>query len=166
MNKKFYFNYIIILSCIIFALCLLYPYTVSTSEVLSRTQFSSVIIHVKDNHADKPINNATICVLNTRQYYHTNKNGNTDNIQIPLFDEYKKDDYYIYNLLVYKSGYNDYIYYGLKVKPSQKRADISIPLIPIINYQDIETTIYFEPPYPKSIDTIIKENKKALAKIE
>ncbi len=160
MNKSFYLKYACILFSIILILCFLYPLSTTVTDVSTKTQFANVIIQVKNKQTNNPINNASICILNTRQYYYTNKNGYSESISIPLFDEYKVEDYYIYNLLIYKNGYNDYIYYGLKVKPNQKRADIVISLIPIINLQDIETTLFFEPPYPKTIETIIKENKK------
>jgi hypothetical protein len=160
MNKTFYLKYATILFSIIFLLCLFSPISLKTSPVSTKTKFANIIIQVKNNNYDSPVDNASICILNTKQYYYTKKNGYTESISIPLFDEYKIDDYYIYNLLIYKNGYNDYIYYGLKVKPSQKRADIIIPLIPIINHNDIETTLFFEPPYNKTIEEIIKENKK------
>lgn len=160
MKRFFYFQYTIIISIICFAIIIFCPVSTSSIKVSSSTKFASLLIHVKDNYSGDPINNATICIINTRQYYTSNKNGYTDTISLPLFDEYQHDDYYFYNLLIYKNGYNDFFYFNLKVKPNQKRADVVIPLIPIINESDMETTLFYEPPYEKTINTLIKENKK------
>lgn len=160
MKKIFYIKYSLFVSFVCLSIILLCPYSTSSTKVSSSTRFASLLIHIKDNYSGDPINNATICIINTRQYYSSNKNGYSDTISLPLFDEYQHDDYYFYNLLIYKNGYNDFFYFNLKVKLNQKRADVVIPLIPIINESDIKTTIFYEPPFQKTIDELIKENKR------
>ena len=159
MKKTFYLTYSILVISVVILICILFPYNNHT-PASTISKFASLQIQIKDEYTNEKINNATICILNVREYYTSNKNGLTVTIKIPLFSEYKMDDYYLYHLLIYKNGYNDFLYLNLKLKENQKRADLIIPLIPIINESDIKTTIFFEPPYNQTINQIIKENKK------
>ena len=157
--KKFYLKYmsLVILICFVTYLSCLPNQIAST---ISQPKHSSIVIYVKDKHTKEPIGNATVCIINTKEYYSTDKYGYTETIRLPLFDIFKSDEFYLFNLLIYKKGYNDFLYFNLKAKQNQKRTDIVIELTQIINDADNTPTLLFEEPLNITIEKIIKENKR------
>ena len=156
--KPFVLKYllVVLLSSSILLLFLYSPKAITTNQ---KTQFAFLQLTVLNNLDGSFINNATICITNCYDYYVTNKFGKTPTIKIPLFVNCKNDDYYLITLLCYKAGYNDYIYFNLKLKPNQKRTDVVIKLEEIIN-EAKSPTIYFEEPARCQIEKIINEYKK------
>lgn len=156
--KTFCFKYLtFVCVCIIITAIFLYsPIVEATSLNISLSYFQvSVCCDLKNYY----LNNATICILNTRTYFQTNKYGKTPVIKLQLDDNWKKGDYYLINLLCYKNGYEDFLYFNLKLKPNQKRLDIVIYLEEIID-DNHSPTIFFEDPTESDIEQLINEYKK------
>lgn len=155
--KTFCFKYLIFVSvCIIMTAILLYsPITKTTASKINISYFQVSVCCNNNSY----LNNATVCIINNRTYYQTNKNGKTPVIRLQLADSWKKGNYYIVNLLCYKNGYEDYLYFNLKLKPNQKRLDIVINLEEIID-DTHSPTIFFEDPNENDIEQIINEYKK------
>lgn len=147
-----YFTIILSLLAIIFVLIKTDPSATQSSVNLSAP---TIQLKVIDSTTSLPVDNASICITDYRIYTQTDKHGYTDTISIPT-----KTAVQTLTLLIYKNGFNDFIYYNLKVKQSQKRVDIVINLSPIINPQDINPDLYFEKPGKKEVNDLIKEYKK------
>ena len=131
--------------------------TTSATANLKSAYFQVYVVNKINNSA---IDNATVCIMENRTYYQTDKTGRTEMINIALSPKWLDEEFYTFTLLIYKEGFNDYLYFNLKLKPNGKRVDIVIPLVEIINEEDIETTIYYEPPISATINELILEYKK------
>lgn len=158
MKIKFLLKYFsLVLLCITisnFAILNIYP----NESVSSQSHYAYLQLKVVNASTHSPIENATICILNNYSYYQTNKNGSSDTIAIPLVESSKENSYYHINLLVYKSGFQDFLYFDLKLVQNQKRADIVIYLDEIIS--EVSPTIFIEPPTEEEISDLIKNYKK------
>ncbi len=156
-------NFHLIYTTLIVLVCCLILCFTTTSQITTTwlpLKETSILIYVKNKYTDEPIDNATICILNTREYYSTNKYGYTDTIKLQLYEDSFDGEFYYFDLLIYKNGFNEFLYFNLKTKPNQKRTDIVIDLTEIINDLDNKPNIFFEPPQDITIKKIIKENKR------
>jgi len=110
-----------------------------------------------------PIENATVCIIETQEYYYTNKHGTTAPIYLLSSKQsliQKNISFTEYTLLVYKNGYLPHIYYGLKITHNQNRLGIAISLTEYGILPNATFTESYEYP-PKSFsENIITTYKK------
>ena len=115
----------------------------------SKTTFSTsnptgyAIIKVLEEGSLSPINNATICVIETKCYYQTNKYGYTEKIAVPImsnknFDISLKREYGEFTIIVYSPGYSTLVSYYNAVYSGMTNAGIVCKLPAIINSTDNE----------------------------
>ncbi len=149
-----YFSFIFF--CLIISSMVIY--NIYPNKAVSSLEPSAYLQLKVVTSTNEPIENATICVLNNYSYYQTNKNGSSGTITLPLVESWKKNSYYCINLLIYKSGFQDFLYLDLKLSQNQKRADIIICLDEIID--EICPTIFIEEPTEVEIINLINEYKK------
>lgn len=98
-------------------------------------------IKVLESNTLAPILNATVCIVETRGYYQTDKFGYTETITIPIisntnFDISLKRNWGEFTIIVYKPGYSTYVSYYNPVFANTTNVGIICCLPPIINPGD------------------------------
>ena len=124
------------------------PQTVSTSK---NTEFGSIVVTVLEKNTLDPIDNATVCVIETREYYYTSNKGLTKKISVPIienanFNNSLKRNYGEITLLVYKAGYASAISFYNIIKPNTTNVGVIFYLSPIINEEDNKIEIISNTP--------------------
>ncbi len=153
------------------SLCLLF-YRFGTINKIKQTnaqtnQSGKIQIEVIDDMSGKPVDGATICIIETRHYETTNKHGKTEFIDVPIirnqnFDLSLERPYGEFTILVYKDGYADNLSFYNFIKPETTRIGIKIRLRNIINPDDAEPTITVNSPDITWSKALIKLYKKQL----
>lgn len=129
------------------------------------TQTGKLVVSVLETNTLTPIDNATVCVIETRKYYQTNKKGLTENIVLPVivnpnFNVSAPQTWGEVTLLVYKNGYADAICFRTKIYPNTTRVGCVVFLPPIINDGDNQPIINQELPPDEYIRDLIRLFKK------
>ncbi len=137
----------------------------NTSIVAANDRFGKIVITVLEKGTNKPIDNAKICLIETHEYFSTNKNGLSDTLQVPIlrnenFDNSLKRTWGDITLLVYKPGYSDHISFYEQVPVNQTRLGVVIYLSPIYSETDTAPTITTNTPDKTWINELIKLYKK------
>ena len=170
MNKNFSF-YIFILSLVLIIECLFLAYSFGKqkSNFISTTYTQSGRVQIKVLEANTltPIDNATVCIIETRHYETTNKYGKTNLITVPIlrnnnFDLSLTRNWGELTILVYKNGYSDNISFYNSIIPNTTRIDLIIYLSPITSSSDLSPTISVEEPNNNYIQRLIKLYKKRI----
>lgn len=125
----------------------------------------TIKVQVLDDTTSKPIDNATVCVIESRHYENTNKYGYTSYIFVPIvrntsFDISCERNWGELTLLVYKGGYADNLSFYNEVKPGTTKVGIVIRLRPIINEEDKSPTISVSTPDTSWCNNLINLYKK------
>lgn len=162
-NKIFSFSIFIL-----FVFLLIPHIFASTSLLVSSDQkFGSVVISVFNIQDHLAIENATIVILETQEYYQSGKLGATQTIELPTETKNKltfsspSKDWTEYTLLIYKNGFYPHIHHGLKITPNYKKIGVIINLTPISSSDTTTHTESYEyPPTNWSIEIIDKYRKK------
>lgn len=128
-------------------------------------QSGKIIVTVLEESTLKPIDNATVCIIETRHYENTNIHGKTNYIIVPIlpntnFNLTNQREYGELTILVYKSGYSDHISFYNMIYPGFINAGIVIKLKPIINQEDISPVIDTKSPDKSWCEKLIKLYKK------
>ncbi|MBQ7579655.1 MAG: hypothetical protein IJT25_03905 [Clostridia bacterium] len=136
-----------------------------TTSVYSQSEFGSIIVSVLEKGSLAPIDNATVCVIETRQYYSTTNNGLTEKISVPIienstFSNSLKQNYGTITLLVYKLGYSSVISFYNIVKKNTTSVGNVVFLEPIINSIDNKTEIITNNPDSAWANELAKLYKK------
>lgn len=126
---------------------------------------ASIVITVLENGTNKPIDNAAVCIIETKSYYSTNNNGVTEKIEVPVIRNQNFDNSLIRNfgeitILAYKPGYSDHIHFYEEVRPSQTKLGIIIKLTPIYSQTDTTPTITCNTPNKSWAEQLINIFKK------
>lgn len=161
--KKFFFSSILILCFIVFIF--IFSYNSQSVYTLATVAEGKAIIAVFDKHENTPIDNASICVLDTREYYQTNKLGScvlsfeTSKQTKPIFNNSLKE-FDEYTLLIYKNGYYPHFYHNLKIEHNITRTGIIIKLEPLSLETEISYTEDFDFPPQDWSKTAIQYYRK------
>ena len=107
----------------------------------TRNTTGYAIIKVLESNTLSPVGNATICVVETKTYYQTDKYGYSQKIEIPIipnsnFDISLKRNWGEFTIIVYKPGYSTFVSYYNLVMSHSTNAGIICYLSPIINPSD------------------------------
>lgn len=170
LKKRLFF---ICLSLLIFfnilSICLL-CYNAGKNSFVKQTsallkQSGKIMVTVLEESTLKPIDNATVCIIETRHYENTNKHGKTNYISVPIlpntnFNMTNQREYGELTILVYKSGYSDYLSFYNMISPGFTNVGIVIKLKPIINKEDTFPTIDVKYPDTSWCEKLIKLYKK------
>ena len=140
---------------------------ISISPVFNSFQNASMQINVVEESSLKPIDNATVCIVEARHYENTNKYGRTGFISVPIIkaNNYSLSnipDYGTLTILVYKPGYSDNLTFNFRIMPKTISVGLTIRLRPIINSEDLEPTINGICPDQAFCKNLIKLYKKNL----
>ncbi len=124
-------------------------------------------VQVLEANTNKPIDSATICVIETRHYENTNKYGMSTLISVPIirntnFDISLERSWGEITLLVYKNGYADNISFYRKIMPGSTRVGIVVHLSPIISESDNKIEVSLENPNEIWIKSLIQIYKKRI----
>lgn len=126
---------------------LLFCSTLSLSGIVSlktsanKQSTGYAIIKVLETGSLSPVINATICVVEAKQYYQTDKYGYSPKMSIPILTNHNFDislqrEFGEFTLIVYKPGYSTLVSYYNQVMPNSTNAGIVCYLNPIINQED------------------------------
>ena len=157
--------------CAIIFSCLLFNLLCLITEINTRQTFSTTnptgytIVKVLEDGSLAPINNATICIVETRSYYQTNKYGYTEKIPVPIisnknFDISLKREYGEFTLIVYAPGYSTLISYYNSVYAGMTNAGIVCKLPLVINQSDENFVVFSNKPSDEYSAQLINLYKK------
>ena len=156
---------IFVLLCMLFIFIMAVVYCPSYITSSSTSPNGSAIVSVFDKQDQTPINNATICIIETGEYFTTNKLG-AIKFTLPAKAKNKlsfsnpNKNWQEYTLLIYSNGFYPHVYYGLKIVANNTKTGI------VINLEQLSTnspqTYTQEYEYPNDIWTLqlIKKYKK------
>ena len=137
---------------------------IATKQANTITTFGKVVISVFSKSDHTPIENATVCVIETNEYFFTSSLGSTQKIQLQAS---KKSDIYFslntwteYTLLIYKNGFYPHLYYGLKIQPNQTKTGIVITLTERMPHDEFTFTQSYEYPSTSWSENIIDKYKR------
>lgn len=160
---------IIFLSTLVLFNMLFLFYSLGKREILARQTLSNATgrlsVTVLEDNTNMPIDNATICIIETRTYETTNKYGRSPTISVPIlknanFNLSLERSWGEITLLVYKDGYKDNISFYTSIMPGSSRVGIVIHLSPILSLEDTKPTISVEYPSQTWAESLIKLYKK------
>lgn len=168
MNKNLFST----LLSTIFILIILFSFSLvfslgqkSTKPAFNSFQKATMQINVVEESSLKPVDNATVCIVEARHYENTNKHGKTGFISVPIIkaNNYSLSnipDYGTLTILVYKSGYSDNLTFNFHIIPKTISVGLTIRLRPIINQEDLKPTINGICPNEEFCINLIKLYKK------
>lgn len=161
--KKFCLSICLVFCFVVFIFIFSYnSQTVYTSVTVAS---GKAVVAVFDKYENTPIDNATICVLETREYYQTQKLGScvltfeTTKQTKPIFNNSLKE-FDEYTLLIYKNGYYPHFYHNLKIQHNITRTGIIIKLEPLALETEISYTEDFDYPPQDWSETAIQYYRK------
>lgn len=136
-----------------------------TSSVFSGTKTASLSITVKDAATEEPLENSTVCIIETGGYYKTDKDGKTGVIKVPLlkntnFDKSSPRPWGEITLLAYKDGYIDFILFYVMVYENQTRNGPNIYLYATDDPETALTHSLVEGPETGWVNDLVRKYKK------
>jgi|GEM_PF-5025994 len=125
----------------------------------------AIVVTVLEEGTLAPINNATICIIETKTYTYTNSKGLTGKIPVPIlinqnYGASLSPPNGEVTILAYKSGFADSITFNVKIPTASTRIGFIIYLSPIYNASDTNPKITSELPNETWAKELIKNNKK------
>lgn len=135
------------------------------NQAFSPRQTAKIQITVLEESSLIPINNATVCIVDSRHYEKTNKHGRTSIISVPIipsnnFSMSTLPQFGYLTILVYKTGYSDNLTLNYPILPETLSVGLTIKMRPIINEEDLEPTILSTVPNIDWCKKLIKLYKK------
>lgn len=136
-----------------------------STETTAKADTGKIVVTVLEANTLNPVDNATVCVIETRKYYNTNLKGLTENIIVPIlpnnnFNIALPRAWGEITLLVYKPGYADSINFYTSITTNTTRVGFIVYLTPIINEGDETPEINVESPNTIWAQELIKLYKK------
>lgn len=100
---------------------------------LNTSDTASLTVHVVEGYTESPIQDAAVVVVETGRTYHTDANGYTDVIDVPLvrdtrYDRILPKPWGEVTLIIYKEGFMPYALFYLQVIGGQTREGVKILL--------------------------------------
>ena len=94
---------------------------------------AALTVNVVEGYTDDPIQNAKVVILETGKVYTTDKNGETEIIEVPFIRDTRYDDiipktWGEISLIVYKEGFLPYALFYLQVAEGEIRSGVKILL--------------------------------------
>lgn len=152
---------------IVFLLLLIFTFgkKSETNQAFSPRQTAKIQITVIEEDTLLPINNATVCIIDSRHYENTNKHGKTGFISVPVvpINNYSLSSvpqFGSLSILVYKTGYADNLTLNFPIYPETISVGLVVKMRPIINKEDLSPTISSEKPNMAWCENLIKLYKK------
>lgn len=133
-----------------------------SKPAISYNDYGYLKIRVINLITREPITDATVCIVESGQYYTTDKNGYTPTIKAPYlvnhnFDDVLERPWGDITILVYKEGYVDYLVFYIMLQKDTTRS-LTITLHP---YEaGAEPYLLIESPNDEWAKEIIKKYKK------
>lgn len=163
--KKVFKITLVALLLILNILCLFSIRPIESQQIVAQNEYGRLAITVLELNTNKPVDNASICIVESREYYSTNKNGLTDTIQVPILKNNNLNNSLQTNwgeitLLVYKPGFADHVAFYQSVPIKQTRLGVVVYLTPIYSADDTLPTITTNAPNNIWIKELIKTYKK------
>lgn len=155
-------NLIFVICLLVLILAILLPIQSSATNFVNTSyNWSKIRISVFDEQ-NQPIDMATVCIVETNEYFQTAKLGQIELcLELPAKNNiFKKNNWQEYTILIYKNGYKPHILYGLKAIPDITRTGIVVILKDNLNSKDIPFTESYDYPSHDYSSTIIDKYKK------
>lgn len=133
----------------------------ATQTTSNNSSFCKVRISVFDEQ-NQPIDMATICIVETQEYFSTSRLGQLE-LSFSIESDkniFKKTNWKEFTLLIYKNGYRPHILYGLKAIPNINRTGIVITLKDTTQNKEIPFTQSYDYPTTDFSSNIINQFKK------
>ncbi len=129
----------------------------------------SIIVFVEDGDTKKPIKDACIAIPETGSVYHTDENGKTNTIRIPIVEDNAYKDILTkpwgeITLLVYKQGYVDCAVFHVSVWENQTRNGPTVLLFPISAGEDSQPFSLTEGPQRLWVAQLLDQFRPAESK--
>ena len=152
-----------LLVCFVFIICTIIASIPNLSIIINSTpREGRAIIAVYDKFESTPIQNATVCILETQTYYETSKLGlvtlsfplstkNTLNTS-PLDAPFQN-----FTLLIYANGYLPHFYHGIKIEHNITKTGVVINLTPLTTNLNSTYTESYEFPNTAYSENLIKK---------
>ncbi|HEY8423586.1 MAG TPA: carboxypeptidase-like regulatory domain-containing protein [Clostridia bacterium] len=136
--------------------------SVYNRPAFSQNEYGYLKIRVIDLVTREPVAGATVCIVESNQYYTTDKNGFTPTIQAPYlkntnFDNVLERPWGDITILAYKEGYVDYLVFYIML-PKNATRHLTITLAPYS--AGAEPYLLIESPDDEWAKEIIKKYKK------
>ncbi|MCR5553234.1 MAG: hypothetical protein K6F08_00590 [bacterium] len=143
----------------------LFLYFALIKQSSATSKVGTFVVTVLEAGSLNPIDNATVCIVETKKYYQTNNHGSTNKLSAPILNSSPLNNSLVQHwgeitLLVYKPGYADTIVFNTAIFVDKIRIGIVVFLNPIINNEDNKPTIISETPDEVWVKELIKLNKK------
>ena len=137
----------------------------SVSTVAGTSKAAHLTVTVKEAITNIPLENATVCIIETNSYYQTDKGGKTKLITVPViknanFDGSSPRPWGEITLFVYKDGYIDFILFYVMVYEGQTRTGPNITLYPNYDPENAVTHSLIEGPDNDWVETLTKKYRK------
>ena len=163
--KKFYKLLPLIFLLIFNTFSLFTLFKIKSISTGASSAFAKLAITVLTEDTLSPIDNAQICILETHEYYPTNKNGLSPIIKVPIIqnqnlNNIKNQNWGEITILVYKPGFADNISFYNFVPINQTKLGHIIKLRPIYSENDTSPTITATPPNKDWVNQVINQYKK------
>ena len=140
-----------------------YNYTQTSSGAATKTGYAQ--IKVLEAGSLKPVDNATVCIIETKTYSYTDKYGSAPKQAIPIVPNNNYDislarNWGEFTILVYKPGYSTYISFYNEVYAGATRVGLVCLISPIINDSDPKITTNVVSPNAAWVETLVSLFKK------
>lgn len=159
-NKLFAITFIVLISLNIVSITAL-PFSAKTTT--NNSAKGIIQIKVLELNNLKPIADATVCIIENSTYVKTNKNGETEKIEVPVLRNTSYDNILLKNwgeftILIYKPGYETLVSFYNEVYAGLTR----IGLVCYLSQANTDTQIVTNTNAPNSayIETLIMHYKK------
>ena len=167
MKKKKLATCFLCLSLILNILLTVLLFAQNNTAIFSSAQAKNgeIVVTVLETNTLNPVDNATVCIIETKKYYQTNTKGLTEKISAPIlknqnFNNSLERPWGELTILVYKPGYADSINFYTAINQNTTRVGFVVYLTPIINEEDNTPTVNTETPNPSYITQLINLFKK------
>ena len=152
-----------IISLVLFILITIISLTPSIQKVSLTSLVSKLSLSVYDED-NKPINNATIYILETNEYHTTNHTGIasislTYNTKNKILLKQNDKEWNEFTIITYKNGYLPHIVYGTKIQKGINRVGLIITLTSLENANSKTYTSSYDFPPSSYTEHIISSNK-------
>lgn len=160
--RKIVFAMVFIIVCIL-NICMIVLLPIKATQAGATKTYGYIQIKVLEANSLKPVPNATVCIIENSHYATTDKNGQTQKIQVPVLRNTSYDNILLKNwgeftLLIYKPGFCTLLNFYNEVYAGVTRIGLVCYLVPQSTNNQITTNANI--PNSAYLETLIVNYKK------
>ena len=145
-------------------LCLTILSPIISIQTATPLTFGKLVLTILEKGTTLPVDNATVCIVETRQYFSTNNKGVTPTIEIPILKNNLSNNLEQYwgeiTIIAYKPGYRDHVTFYKQVPINKTMIGSTIFLSPIYSESDLFPTVSTDSPIMDWTIELIKNYKQ------